>query len=574
MSAPIKSSRSKNRPSEAGGKTAGASFWIGAAAIILAVLAVYSPSLNYPFILDDNRFIGDRRVQLPGQVWGYFTNAIWAQFAGGPTSFYRPLFVLWVRVNYILNEMSPWGWHFASVLKHLAVAVLLGLLVWKLLRNRTAVLIAAALFALHPAQTESVAWVSVPDPLMSAAVLGSILFFLKYREYVSPLEPHAQAAVRSDETRTRGKRGARKAQKVVTAATIAAPRTAAPSVAWLAASAALYFAALLVKETAIVTLFILLTLGLPGPAASFPTRVMRALRPMPLFVAATAVYFALRMHALGTRIIVSTQHLPWTTVVLSWPGTLWFYVKVLFWPVRFRAFGNPSRADSFSLDDVLIPALGVCCAAMLLAGGLYWARKKTGVHRALLSGALLLVLPLAPALNLNGLNPDDYLHGRYAYLSSAGLMLLAATGWHLAAKWRMLLLLPAGAVAVAFAALTVLQEPAWKSEMAVFTAGHRTAPRNLFVDRNLVRAHVQEALGWDVSGRCKEALPVFENAIQRYPEDWYGWAGLGDCFYQLDDLPRAEKALRRAADLARQPQVTQRWEEVQKKLANRSGKGN
>jgi Flp pilus assembly protein TadD len=69
--------------------------------------------------------------------------------------------------------------------------------------------------------------------------------------------------------------------------------------------------------------------------------------------------------------------------------------------------------------------------------------------------------------------------------------------------------------------------------------------------------------------RCKQALPVFKDAIQRYPDDWYGWAGLGDCLDQLNDLPRAEQALHRAADLAQQPQVTQRWEEVQHKLASR-----
>jgi hypothetical protein len=117
---------------------------------------------------------------------------------------------------------------------------------------------------------------------------------------------------------------------------------------------------------------------------------------------------------------------------------------VLIWPVQFHAFGDPSRADSFSVDSVLLPALAVCCAALLLACGLYWVWKR-GERDAALIGALLLLLPLVPALNLNGLNPDDYLHGRYAYLSSAGLALLIATGWHLATKWRTPLLLPAAA---------------------------------------------------------------------------------------------------------------------------------
>lgn len=106
--------------------------------------------------------------------------------------------------------------------------------------------------------------------------------------------------------------------------------------------------------------------------------------------------------------------------------------------------------------------------------------------------------------------------------------------------------------------------------MAVFAAGQRNAPHNVFVARNLVRAHVQEALEWDTAGRCQDALPVFENAVRQYPDDWYGWAGLGDCLDKLNDLPRAEQALHRAADLAGQDLVTERWQAVREKLENRS----
>jgi protein O-mannosyl-transferase len=555
-------------------------FWIGAAAVVAAILAAYRPSLNFPFILDDSRFIGDRRIQDPGHVGEYFASGAWAQFAGGPVSFYRPVFLLWARANFVLNEMSAGGWHLLSVLKHLSVAVLLGLLVWRLLRDRAAVLIAGALFALHPAHTESVAWVTVPDPLMSSAALGSLLLYLRYRDYPFP---RGAALSCGAEEKGRGKKGGRKARKPISTDARAGHRNARGSIAWLAGSVMLYLAALLVKETAVVTLVLLFAAArLSQNGASFRSRILCALREMPLFVAATVVYFLMRMHALGGRLVAATQHMSFGTVLLSWPATLWFYVKVLLWPVRLRAFGDPSRADWFSVDGVLLPALAVCCVMALLALGWSWAWRRAGrelpgqeaagVECALMLGALLLVLPLVPALNLNGLNPDDYLHGRYAYLSSAGLMLLVATGWRLAGKGRTPFLVAAGSVAVAFAALTVSQEGAWSSDMAVFTEGQRTAPRNVFVARNLVRTHVQEALEWDVAGRCQQAMPVFESAIRQYPDDWYGWAGLGDCLDQLNDLPRAEQALHRAADLAHQPPVTARWQEVREKLDSRTAR--
>ena len=146
------------------------------------VFAVYSPSLKFQFVLDDHRFTGDPRIQFPDHLWDYFANYVWAQFTGGPPSFYRPLFLVWMRINFILSAMSPAGWHALSIAKHLAVAVLLGLLVLRLLRDRIAALVAGGLFALHPAQTESVAWVTVPDPLMSAALLVSLLLYLEYGE--------------------------------------------------------------------------------------------------------------------------------------------------------------------------------------------------------------------------------------------------------------------------------------------------------------------------------------------------------------------------------------------------------
>jgi tetratricopeptide (TPR) repeat protein len=141
-------------------------------------------------------------------------------------------------------------------------------------------------------------------------------------------------------------------------------------------------------------------------------------------------------------------------------------------------------------------------------------------------------------------------------------MLLLATGWHLVSKGRVVLLFVAATLTVAFGVLTVKQESAWKDDLTVFTVAHQNAPNNAPVAQGLARAQVQVALGLDEQGRCDEAVPIFKQAIEQYPQDWFAWAGLGECFVQLKDLPKAEQSLRRASELSHEPRVSEEWQQV------------
>lgn len=544
---------------------------IASIAIILAVFATYSPTLNYQFILDDHRFVNDPRVQSGGHVWDYFTNYVWAQFTGGPSSFYRPVFVLWMRFNFILNEMSPWGWHLLSIAKHLLVAVLLGLLVWGLLRDRTAALLAGTLFALHPAQSESVAWVTVPDPLMSAAMLGSVLLYLKYVNRVSG--DAATLAARSSRKLRKASRARGENQH---------------SVGWLIASAFLCLIAMFVKETAIVLLPIVFAVAcvLPseenggrstGEVLSPGARLQAAFGRTLLFWLAALIYFLMRFNALGGGALgVRTQNLPLSTVLLSAPAILWFYLKVLFWPVRIYAFADPIEIGEFSVRGVFLPGLAVGCAVALLAWGSTWAwrkatrdlpaREAVRVECSLFIGWLTLVLPLLLTLNLNALNPGDFLHGRYTYLPLAGLILLLANMWRVTERLRISLLIGAGLLAILFTVLTVRQESIWRDDLTVFSAAHEIAPHNAPVALNLARAHVQAAIALADAGHCDEAIPTFNQVTREYPQDWFAWAGLGQCQLELNDLPKAEQSLHRAVELSHDPRMTQEWQELRAQM--------
>jgi protein O-mannosyl-transferase len=536
-------------------------FFLLAFCCLCLVFAVYSRSLNFQFILDDHNFTADPRIQNSGHLWDYFANYVWAQFTGGPPTFYRPVFLLWMRINFELSALSPWGWHLLSIAKHVLVSALLGVLVWKLLRDRLTALGAAILFALHPAQTESVSWVTVPDPLMAAGLLGALLMYLRYAEFIS-------ARPEAEQRKSRKPRAS------------SGPKT---SPLWLLGSAALYFAALLSKETAIIFPAVIVGIALCIPSvqpaknspiffANFRRQLAQALRHVSPFLCVTVLYLLLRFNALGSKFGLATQHLPWRAVMLSWPAILWFYVKVMLWPVRSYSYADPILVERFSVRGVLYPSLAFACFATILAALSFWVWRKSqrvltpqqalSVKVAIIIGALLLVLPLLPALDLNALNPGDFLHGRYTYLPLTGLILLIATWSRSLEKFRVVWLCVAILLTTAFATLTFSQETQWKDDSVVFTTAHQLAPRNAPVMRNLANTHVHEALNLEDEGRCSEAIPVFDRVIQDYPEDWFAWGGLGVCYVQLNNLPKAEEALHRAADLSHNSRVIEQWQEL------------
>lgn len=527
--------------------------WFAGLGLVLVVVALYIPSLEFKFILDDHRFTADPRIQNSGHLWEYLTSFVWAQFTGAAPSFYRPVFLMWMRLNYLINGMSAWGWHLFSIVKHAVVAALVGMLAWKLLRDFSGAILAALLFALHPAQTESVSWVTVPDPLMAAAVLCSLYLYYK----------HVSASV-GTVTPARKK----KSRKEITGDS--------SSLRWLTASVVAYFAALLAKETAVIMPAIILALGLReasevAPEDSLRTKLKKAILDTVPFLVATGVYLLLRVNALNGQIATTTQHLLWKTVLLSWPATLWFYLKVMLWPTRSYAFADPVLIHQFSVQAVLLPLSLVLSFSAVVAGLILWtrrvavrisARHAADVEFALISGTLLLFLPLLPALNLNALNPGDFLHGRYTYLPLCGVGLIAASVCNYAGRMRIPALALIAAIAFTCVPLTLVQQRQWKDDLTVFTVAHELAPYNAPVAKNLADARVRNALLLEEDGHCPEATPVFQQVSREYPDDWYALAGLGYCAAESNDFAKAEDYLHRAADLSHDSGIIQQWQEM------------
>ena len=90
-----------------------------------------------------------------------------SSYAGGVGNYYRPLFLLWLRINDAVFGNQAWGWHLTTILAHVLATLLVYLLAWRLGIGRDVALLAALIFGLHPAHIEAVAWISgVTEPLL------------------------------------------------------------------------------------------------------------------------------------------------------------------------------------------------------------------------------------------------------------------------------------------------------------------------------------------------------------------------------------------------------------------------
>ncbi len=146
------------------------------ALLAAATIALYVPALSNRFlVLDDRDYVtGNSHVQ-DGLSWSTLK---WA-FTSLHAANWHPLTWLSHAFDYELFGLNPLAHHLDNVLLHAINAVLLFLLlVWMTKRTGPSLLV-AALFAVHPLNVESVAWIAERKN-----VLSTMFFFLTIGAYV------------------------------------------------------------------------------------------------------------------------------------------------------------------------------------------------------------------------------------------------------------------------------------------------------------------------------------------------------------------------------------------------------
>ena len=435
-------------------------------------------------------------------------------------NYYRPVFLLWLLINRTLFGLSPFLWHFGVIAVHLLVTLLVYMLARRLLKDELTASMAALIFGLHPVHIEAVAWISgVTEPLLALFLISAFLFYMDWRE--------GRAGASGD--------GAVAFHKKPTVR--------------LVASLFLYTFAMLEKETALILPMAICGyewINNSGSSPSFVKRARQSLMPALPFIALSIVYLAVRtivLKGLGHPL----SQLPVSTVVLTLPAVLWFYIRQLIWPARLNAFQDLELVTSPGFTNFFLPAAGVAVVAF----GLWMFARKSEERkrRALLVACLFLVLPILPVLNISVFGEGEAVHDRYLYLPSIGFAIIVGAALrHLDFGRAKLFGRPAFQVtaailiALVFSLLTLSQHVHWATDRALFEHGLAYVPHSRIAKTGLANENSKD-------GRYDDAIVLYKEVIERNPTYWIASYNLACTYMKMGDFENAETYLTRGIEI-------------------------
>src|ERR1700756_909224 len=143
--------------------------------VVALPLVAFFPALHGGFIWDDDRYVTHNLLLTASDG----LRRIWLSL--DTPSQYFPLTYTLLRIERSFFDLHPAGYHWLNLLLHIANA----LLVWRLLSRLRipGAWLAAAIWALHPVQVESVAWISeLKNVLMGFFFLLTLSAWIEYVE--------------------------------------------------------------------------------------------------------------------------------------------------------------------------------------------------------------------------------------------------------------------------------------------------------------------------------------------------------------------------------------------------------
>lgn len=145
--------------------------------LIFLSAAPYLNTLKGSFVYDDSEMVlENRNVMRKTTLYQMFFDKQVMSFSG---EIYRPLRDISYRIDYLIGGKEPFVYHLSNVLLHIIATLVAYWFLTLLFKGGPVPLLAAALFAVHPLHTESVAWVKGRDD-----ILFTIFYLLSFGMYL------------------------------------------------------------------------------------------------------------------------------------------------------------------------------------------------------------------------------------------------------------------------------------------------------------------------------------------------------------------------------------------------------
>ena len=511
----------------------------GALLLLVALLLSYLPVTQAGFIWDDFIIVTSKAVSAWSGLWQLWFDPFNTYTPENTyEDHYWPLLYTSFWLEHKLWGFAPLGYHLVNIGLHICNTALF----WRILQRLglPGAGFAAALFALHPAHVEAVAWIMGRKDLLAALFyFAAALTWLRYVE-TRQLRPYLLTAL-------------------------------------------LFTAAMLCKTIALTLPAALLLLHWWRQPRLSGLDVMRL---APLFLIAAGIALADLWFLTNRREIAYDYSVPERVLIAA--QALWFYVGKLVWPTGLATIQPRWDVDIAGLRDWLY-LLGL----LIVMLSLWMGRHRTG--RGMLVGVLFFILTLAPVLCLidHSWMQFTFVADRYQYLASAGLLALAGAGAAgMMTRWpgggRKATAAAAAILLLTLGGMTWQQAGVYRDELTFFRHQADINPQERAVQLHLGKAlferaqrntghaathaalmaqaeqHYLQALQLDpdytaawqnlaelyrLQQRHTEAIAAYRTALEQQPDYDLALAGLGVTLLALQRDAEAIEVLRRALDL-------------------------
>ncbi len=449
--------------------------------ILIIAFVVYAPFLKHSFVvIDDNMLIFENP-----NVLTFSAHTIARIFTSYDPELYIPLTLFVYQLLHVAFDLRPFFYHLVSLLLHLGSAYLL----WGILRSVTkrevVALTAAALFALHPINVETVLWAAaLKDALSSFLLFATISAFLRFEETDRSF--------------------------------------------WYACSVGLFTLALLAKVSVLIAPFVLLLLAW-GRGIPLSKRMVKTLTP---FFVLDIVFFVIAIIGKAEQI---SDNSAIENVLLTCKSAV-FYIERIFLPTGFSILYSQAAPVTILSPEFFLPVAVVC--AMLVSAVLLRQQQ-----RAWSCGVAFYFLALMPSFeNYHKSGFVFFGSDRYAYVAAVAVFVLIgyAFAYLLVRRWwrvpAMLILIMISAVLVV---RTRTQAATWRDSLSLFTNAVAAYPLSAMARNNLAAQYM-------VRDREEDATKEFTEAIRLDPGYVLPYINLAHMAWKRGESAEQERLYRAA----------------------------